>query len=90
MVVLLAIVTGEAELAVELSTIGTAVNKKVILKAENHEKNKMLTGAKLNTINDHISKALKDEKISDEEYSLILSESAKFEQIKEDIRSRSE
>ena len=50
----------------------------MMLKAEKHEKIKMLAGAKLNTINDHISKALKDEKISDEEYSLILSESAKF------------
>ena len=30
----------------------------------------MLAGAKLNTINDQISKALKDEKISDEEYLL--------------------
>ena len=62
--------------------------KKMILKAEKHEKIKMLAGAKLNTINDHISKALKDEKISDEEYSLILSESAKFEEMKKEIRSK--
>ena len=85
----LAIVTGGAGLAVGLlSIIGTAVNKKMMLKAEKHEKIKMLAGAKLNTINDHISKALKEEKISDEEYSLILSESAKFEQMKEEIRSK--
>ena len=85
----LAIVTGGAGLAVGLlSIIGTAVNKKMMLKAEKHEKIKVLAGAKLNTINDHISKALKDEKISDEEYSLILSESAKFEQMKEEIRSK--
>ena len=31
-----------------------------MLKAEKHEKIKMLAGAKLNTINDHIAKALKD------------------------------
>ena len=85
----LAIVTGGAGLAVGLlSIIGTAVNNKMMLKAKKHEKIKMLSGAKLNTINDHISKALKDEKISDEEYSLILNESAKFEQIKEEIRSK--
>ncbi len=85
----LAIVTGGAGLAVGLLTIiSTAVNKKLMLKAEKHEKIKMLAGAKLNTINDHIAKALKDEKISDEEYSLILSENAKFEQMKEEIRSK--
>ena len=48
----------------------------------------MFAGAKLNTINDHIAKALKDEKISDEEYSPILSENVKFEQMKEEIRSK--
>ena len=85
----LALITGGVGLAVgALSIIGTAVNKKLMLKAEKHEKIKMLAGAKLNTINDHISKALKDEKISDEEYSLILGESAKFEQMKEEIRSK--
>ena len=85
----LAIVTGGAGLAVGLLTIiSTAVNKKLMLKAEKNEKIKMLAGAKLNTINDHIAKALKDEKISDEEYSLILSENAKFEQMKEEIRSK--
>ena len=78
----LAIVTGGAGLAVGLlSIISTAVNKKMMLKAKQHEKIKMLAGAKLNTINDHISKTLKDEKISDEEYSLMLSESTKFEQM---------
>ena len=85
----LAIVTDGAGLAVGLLTIiSTAVNKKLMLKAEKHEKIKMLAVAKLNTTNDHIAKALKDDKISDEEYSLILSENAKFEQIKEEIRSK--
>ena len=80
----LAIVTEGAGLAVGLLTIiSTAVNKKLTLKVEKHEKIKILAGAKLNTINDHTAKALNDEKISDEEYSLILSENAKFEQMKE-------
>ena len=42
-------------------------------------------GAKLNAINDYIAKMLKDEKISGEEYLLILSESAKFYQMKDEI-----
>ena len=40
-----------------LSVIGGQVNKKLILKAEKHEKIKMLADSKLNTINDYISKA---------------------------------
>jgi len=42
----------------------------------------------LNTISDHISKALTDDQISDEEYSLILSELDKFNQMREEIRSK--
>jgi hypothetical protein len=58
------------------------------MKAEKHEKIKTLTEAKLNTISDHISKALKDDMISDEEYSLILDELEKFYSMKEEIRSK--
>jgi hypothetical protein len=56
------------------SVIGSVVNRKLQTKAEKHEKIKVLAEAKLNTISDHISKALKDDVISDDEYSLILSE----------------
>lgn len=49
---------------------------------------KMLTDTKLNTISDHISKALKDHQISDEEYSLILSELKIFNQMKKEIRTK--
>jgi len=72
-----------------LSIIGGQVNKKLALKAEKHEKIKTLADAKLNTISDHISKALKDNMISDEEYSLILSEVEKFNTMKEVVRSKS-
>ena len=71
-----------------LSIIGHQVNKKLSLKAEKHEKIKTLAEAKLNTISDHISKALKDDLISDEEYSLILGELEKFSSMKEEIRSK--
>ena len=71
-----------------LSIIGAQVNKKLALKAEKHEKIKTLADAKLNTISDHISKALKDDHISDDEFSLIISELEKFNSMREEIRSK--
>ena len=71
-----------------LSIVGGQTNKKLSMKAEKHEKIKTLADAKLNTISDHISKALTDDQISDQEYSLILSELDKFHQMKEEIRSK--
>lgn len=70
-----------------ISIIGSQVNKKLSLKAEKHDKIKTLAEAKLNTINDHISKALKDDHISEEEFSLVLDELDKFNKMKEEIRS---
>jgi hypothetical protein len=64
------------------------VNIKLSMKAQKHEKIKVLVEAKLNTINDHVSKTVKDDRISAEEYSLILSELAKFIQMKEEIRTK--
>ena len=86
----IAIAMEGASLGVGLLSIivGSQVNKKLIQKAEKHEKIKTLADAKLNTISDHISKALKDDKVSDEEYSLILSEVDKFNNMKEEIRSK--
>jgi len=71
-----------------LSMVGNQTNKKLSIKAEKHEKSKTLADAKLNTISDHISKALTDDQISDEEYSLILSELDKFNLMKEEIKSK--
>ena len=71
-----------------LCLIGGQVNIKLALKAEKHEKIKTLAESKLNTISEHISKALKDNVISDEEFSLILSELDKFKEMKEEIRSK--
>ena len=42
----------------------------------------------MNTINDHISKALKDGYISDEEFTLLLSELDKFYKMRDEIRSK--
>ena len=49
-------------------------------KAENHDQIRIL--AEPNTIADHISTALVDDKISDEEFCLILFEVDKYKQMK--------
>ena len=71
-----------------ISIVGKYTNKKLSLKAEKHEKIKVLAEAKLNTINDHISKALTDGKVSDDEFTLILSELNKFSEMKGEIRRK--
>ena len=58
------------------------------MKAEKHEKIKVLAEAKLNTISDHISKALIDGVVDDKEFSLILSELEKYKEMKEEIRKK--
>lgn len=70
-----------------LGIIGGQVNKRLIQKAEKHEKIKVLAEAKLNTISDLISKALNDNNISSEEYALILSELTKYRDMKEEVRT---
>ena len=72
-----------------LSMVGNHVVKKLMKKAEKHEKIKVLAESKLNTINDHISKALLDNSISNEEFSLILSEIEKYKSLKDEIRNKS-
>jgi len=67
---------------------GGQVSKKLALKAAKHEKIKAEAEAKLNTISNLISKALIDDSISDEEYSLILSELLKFNVLKEETKRK--
>ena len=71
-----------------LSIVGGQVNKKLALKAEKHEKVKVLAESKLNTISRYISKALMDGVVSDSEYELILSELQKFKDMMEEIRTK--
>ena len=59
------------------------------LKIEKHEKIAMLAISALNTISSLISKALSDDFVSAEEYSLILLEFETFKQMKEDLRIKS-
>ena len=71
-----------------LSIVGGQVNTKLSLKAEKHEKIKVLAESKLNTISDYILKALKDGFISNNEYELILGELEKFKSMLEEIRTK--
>ena len=69
-----------------LSIVGKYANKKLLIKAQKHERIKILAEAKLNTISDQISKALNDGHISVEEFSLIMSELYKFQEMKNNIK----
>ena len=70
-----------------ISLIGNIFSKKATTKAEKHLKIKTLATAKLDTIASHISKALMDDYISDEEFKLIMDEMNKYKALKEEVRS---
>ena len=70
-----------------ISLIGNIFSKKATTKAEKHLKIKTLAMAKLDTIASHISKAMMDDFVSDEEFKLIMEEMEKYKTLKEDIRS---
>ena len=70
-----------------VSLIGNIFSKKATTKAEKHLKIKTLAVAKLDTIATHISKAMMDNFISDEEFKLIMEEMYKYKALKEDIRN---
>ena len=70
-----------------ISLIGNIFSKKATTKAEKHLKIKTLATAKLDTIASHISKALTDDYISNEEFILIMEEMNKYKALKEEIRN---
>ena len=70
-----------------ISLFGNIAVRKTTIKAEKHLKIKMLASAKLDTIASHISKALMDDYISDEEFKLIMEELNKYKAMKEEIRN---
>ena len=71
-----------------LSIIGKYSVKKSTSKAEKHEKIKTIASAKLDTISSHISRALSDNKVTDEEFRLILEELEKYKVMKEEVRAK--
>ena len=70
-----------------ISLIGNIFSKKATTKAEKHLKIKALATAKLDTIASHVSKALIDDFISNEEFNLIMEEMNKYKTLKEEVRS---
>ena len=69
-----------------LRVVGNRDIKNMSLKIEKPEKIAVLAVSALNTISSLISKALSDDSISDEEYSLILLEFETFTRMKEYLR----
>ena len=70
-----------------ISLFGNIAVRKTTIRAEKHLKIKMLASAELDTIASHISKALMDDHISDEEFQLIMEELNKYKAMKEEIRN---
>ena len=70
-----------------VSLIGNIFSKKATTKAEKHLKIKTLAAAKLNTIASHVSKALIDDFISNEEFNLVMEEMNKYKAMKEEVRN---
>ena len=71
-----------------LSIIGKYSVKRSTSKAEKHERIKMIASTKLDTISSHISKALSDNKVVDEEFKPILEELEKYKAMKEEVRTK--
>ena len=65
-----------------ISLIGNIFSKKATTKAEKHLKIKTIAMTKLDTIASHISKAMMDNFINDEEFKLIMEEMNKYKAIK--------
>ena len=70
-----------------VSLIGNIFSKKATTKAEKHLKIKTLAMAKLDTIASHVSKAMMDDFINDEEFKLIMDEMNKYKTLKEEVRN---
>jgi len=78
-------VTGVAGLQ---DAAGVVVSRRCSRKVAKHEAVRILASSKLNTVHSHISKALEDCKISDDEYKLVLDEVEKYRAMKEELRRK--
>ena len=70
------------------SVITAASAKKVSRKVTKHEKTVSVCESKINSLKDRISKALADDRFSDEEFNNILAEMEKYHEMKKDIRHK--
>ena len=70
-----------------LGVAGKFIGRRLSVKAKKHDEVRVLAESKLNTIADHVSRALTDGQISDEEFRLIIDEAPKYTQMKAEIRA---
>ena len=70
-----------------LGVAGKFISRWLSVKAKKHDEVRVLAESKLNTIADHVSRALTDGQISDEEFRLISDEAQKYTQMKAEIRT---
>ena len=78
-----------AALCCGLASVGCKFGgRRLQTKAEKHDEIRVLAESKLNKTSDHISKALEDHAISDDEFRLILHEAGIFQDMKTQIRAR--
>ena len=70
-----------------ISKIGNFFCRKITLKAMKHKEIRALAAGNLKLIASHISKALTDDFISNEEFNLILEVMEKYKEMKEEIRN---
>ena len=69
-----------------VSVITGEAGKNVSRKVTKHEKTVSVCESKINSLKDRISKALADDRISNEEFENILAEMSKYHELKKDIR----
>lgn len=87
------IITAPAVLGLEIAALacgvlgvaGKFVGRQLAVKAKKHDQIRVLAESKLNTIADHVSQALMDGQISEEEFHLIVNEANKYHQMKAEI-----
>lgn len=70
-----------------LGVAGKFIGRRLAVKAKKHDQIRVLAESKLNTIANHVSTALMDGRISDEEFRLIIDEVNKYDQMKAKIRA---
>ena len=71
-----------------ISAFSAGMMKKLSAKISKHDTTIAVSQAKVNTITDLVSKALRDGKIDDVEFSLILAEEEKYEKLKSEVRGK--
>jgi len=72
----------------QLDVAGDSVSRRCSAKAAKHKAVRILAASKLNTVHSHISKALEDCQVSDDEHKLILDEVEKYGAMKEDLHRK--